>query len=91
MLLLALSITSTSVGSVWGASETLGSVHLVNGQLVNDKGAVYLNGLNYKDQFKYQLYEKPNAPDWTGISDDFKTMASLGANTDSRLVQLDLL
>ena len=47
-----------------------------------DGTRAYLDGLNYKDQFKSRLKEDISGiSDWAGIRSDFRAMASLGAKT----------
>lgn len=55
-------------------------VQLANGVLKDEQGAaVHLDGVNYKDQLDWYLYEQDKTPDWSHISQDFSSMASMGA------------
>jgi len=71
---------------MWRPAETMASgsmetnlLQIVDGKVMNPQGeTVYLDGLNYKDQFKWLLYERKDAPRWDSIESDITRMASLG-------------
>ncbi|MGD0176609.1 MAG: cellulase family glycosylhydrolase [Candidatus Bathyarchaeia archaeon] len=73
-------ITMSNTPSLASADRTPSFVHLGSGNLVNEQGmAVYLDGVNYKDQLNWYLYEEEKAPDWSAIRGDFASMGSMGA------------
>jgi hypothetical protein len=72
----------SSANDMSATAQIVPLIQIVNARLVNSQGVqVYLDGVNYKDQFKYLLYEKQGAPDWTTIESDFRTISSMGAKT----------
>jgi len=64
-------------------SQSISFMQIAGGNIVKQDGTqAYLDGLNYKDQFKSRLNEDMSkTADWKGIQDDFGGMASLGAKT----------
>jgi len=84
-LLAVLVLTSTSLPHAAAApkKQNVSFLQITGGVIVKQDGTrAYLDGLNYKDQFKSRLSEDiSGTSDWAGIRNDFRQMASLGAKT----------